>query len=666
MSRSPTGKKQQDPQQAYLEGWQQLAERIQRGQSFSGRERNCAFLNTRGVRFADVSAAVGLDFLDDSRAVAISDWDHDGDLDLWVANRTGPRIRFLRNDIENENRSISFRLVGDPSQRCPSDAIGARVELIVRDADGQQSKRIQTLTAGDGFLSQSSKRLFFGIEAGCSPVQVAVRWPGSDGAEVFSDLAADQHYRLEQGTGRADQRPARVKVTEFADTRSFSTDKAAEESSGNTRVWRSRPLRVDPISYQSYSDESLSVGSLHQGPLLITLWATWCVPCLEELESLTQHAEEIRQLGGSILALNVEALQADAVEGIEQQAEQFLTDLDFPFHSGMATTALIAELDSLRKQTIYRQDPMPIPAGFLLDKNGQLRVMYTGAVPFEQLMDDLRHLDDDDQQSQDRAVPFAGRWSSPLFITNPIAIASIYREELQFSDAAEYLSRYLTNNSVPPSDDDSAEATKQRLRFASVYDQLGKLSMDQQQFGPALKFFDQALRFNKKMVSALIDRATCLQRTGDPANARRSLEEALRLRPANADAWNQLGIVHLSMKQMENAANCFERSLKNNPRAFPAANNLAWLRATAKSPNLRNGTQALSLAKSLAEGPGAKRPDVLDTLAAAYAENRLFEDAVMTAKRAIEIANDRGMTSLAQRIQTRLALYQQSEPFRDD
>ncbi|NIP94492.1 MAG: hypothetical protein GWO24_14035, partial [Akkermansiaceae bacterium] len=70
---------------------------IGEGRSFSGHEKNCCFLNTGGGRFADVSAAVGLAFDDDGRAVSVCDWDFDGRQDLWVTNRTAPRVRLLRN-----------------------------------------------------------------------------------------------------------------------------------------------------------------------------------------------------------------------------------------------------------------------------------------------------------------------------------------------------------------------------------------------------------------------------------------------------------------------------------------------------------------------------------------------------------------------------------------
>src|SRR5262245_66393159 len=100
---------------------------LREGRSWSGRERNCFFLNTGGTRFANVSAVSGFDFPDDARAAALSDWDGDGDLDVWVSNRNAPRLRLLRNGATGSHY-IALRLVGDGATT-HRDAIGARVEV---------------------------------------------------------------------------------------------------------------------------------------------------------------------------------------------------------------------------------------------------------------------------------------------------------------------------------------------------------------------------------------------------------------------------------------------------------------------------------------------------------------------------------------------------------
>jgi len=74
---------------------------ISAGRSFSGRERHCAYLDTGKpaggdpLRFVNVSATTGLDLPDDGRGLALTDWDQDGDLDVWISNRTAPRLRFF-------------------------------------------------------------------------------------------------------------------------------------------------------------------------------------------------------------------------------------------------------------------------------------------------------------------------------------------------------------------------------------------------------------------------------------------------------------------------------------------------------------------------------------------------------------------------------------------
>ena len=118
---------------SYLESFGKLAQRIRSGNSFSGNERNCAFINSGDGKFADVSYSLGLDLIDDSRGLAVTDLDGDGDPDYFLTNRTAPRFRVLRNDLKNENRWLVLKLIGDPNKKCSRDAIGARVEVRLND-----------------------------------------------------------------------------------------------------------------------------------------------------------------------------------------------------------------------------------------------------------------------------------------------------------------------------------------------------------------------------------------------------------------------------------------------------------------------------------------------------------------------------------------------------
>jgi hypothetical protein len=179
----------------YEDSWEAIYNLIDEGASWSGNERDCCFLNTRTPVFADVSAATGLNFPDDGRAVAMADWDFDGRLDIWVTYRTAPRVRLLHNASRGTQHFVMLRLQGTT---CHRDAIGARVEL--QSADGSQ--QIRTLHAGDGYLAQSSKWLHFGLGGTTGIEKLTVRWPGG-AAESFAGITADSHWVLVQGSGRA-------------------------------------------------------------------------------------------------------------------------------------------------------------------------------------------------------------------------------------------------------------------------------------------------------------------------------------------------------------------------------------------------------------------------------------------------------------------------------
>ena len=62
-----------------------------------------------------------------------------------------------------------------------------------------------------------------------------------------------------------------------------------------------------------------------------------------------------------------------------------------------------------------------------------------------------------------------------------------------------------------------------------------------------------------------------------------------------------------------------------------AQNDLAWLLATCPDNSVRNGQKAVELAQQAVQLSNGRSPEILDTLAAAYAEAGRFHEAVETA-----------------------------------
>ncbi len=168
----------------YENGWNALNQLIREDYSWNGREPNVFYAKQAG-KYRDASGVSGLDFADDTRTFAVTDFDGDGVPDLILKNRLGPQIRAMQNDCSGERKAIAISLTGTKSNR---DAIGARVEV-----NGQ----VQYLSAGSGFLSQHSKKLHFGL-AGKPVAQVKITWP-SGAIEEASGLEPGYVYAFVEG-----------------------------------------------------------------------------------------------------------------------------------------------------------------------------------------------------------------------------------------------------------------------------------------------------------------------------------------------------------------------------------------------------------------------------------------------------------------------------------
>ena len=179
----------------YRMSWITANALLHRGNSWSGNERHCTYLNPGSRSMINISSTAGLDFAEDGRGLAVTDWDRDGDWDLWITNRTAPMVRVMRNEAGHQRAFLALRLQGTT---CNHDAIGARVTLTDR-----LPVSTQTVRAGDAFISQSSKWIHFGLGDDEEIPGLVIRWP--DGKEErIAGLRANRHYHIIQGSGRAE------------------------------------------------------------------------------------------------------------------------------------------------------------------------------------------------------------------------------------------------------------------------------------------------------------------------------------------------------------------------------------------------------------------------------------------------------------------------------
>ena len=435
MSQSPDDTAEQtsvDQLVKYRNGWSALSQLIGKGRSFSGYERNCCFLNLGDGRFVDTSATTDLDLIDDGRAVALTDWNFDGAVDLWVANRTAPRVRFLQNQTDSTHPWLAIRLQG---VTCNRDAIGARVEVHRPDS---LPTLIKTLHAGDGYLSQSTKWIHFGLGQSERIAKVVVRWPGAK-SQTFTGIRSNRHYRIVQGTKSATQLPVKTR----SPLKPSPIDLPKPEAS--SRTWVQGRLLIPKSEYQTFDQQPASIDAFLGTPLLLNLWSANCQPCLTELNDWA-HEFAFDRL--QVLALSIDHFELDRSQAIQRSTTVLKSanakSKGAKISGGLATERLIENLEAVQRTYLELQQPLPIPSSFLLDQRGQIAAIYKGPVTANQIKQDLKLLNVPKQKQRMAAVPFPGKFASQPFPALPMAIAKTLDSPQDPKRADDYLLRYVS------------------------------------------------------------------------------------------------------------------------------------------------------------------------------------------------------------------------------
>ena len=118
------------------------------------------------------------------------------------------------------------------------------------------------------------------------------------------------------------------------------------------------------FALQSNSGQQVSLAALKGKVVMVNFWATWCVPCRQEMPHLQALYERYNSLGFELLAVNVEKNNSDGARKWLQE-----TPVTFP--------VLFDPENQVTK--LYKVQTMP--STVIIGRDGTMRFMHNGYKP---------------------------------------------------------------------------------------------------------------------------------------------------------------------------------------------------------------------------------------------------------------------------------------------
>jgi len=595
------------PSHDYEQGWSAINELIRADSTWSGYERNIFYANNRDGTFSDISGVIGLDFLEDGRAFALADFDHDGRQEVFLKNRNGPQLRLLTNVTENLPPSIAFRLRGTKSNR---DAIGAIVTVETEPGRPTRSQS-RSLQAGSGFLSQHSKDVFFGLGAAKDSVRASIRWP-SGLVQQLHDLPINHRVWIKEGSD-----PSRMDAFRTPTPRVPLADATAQEIETRpttAETWLLAPVEAPDFSLPDFGEQMRTLSALRGKPVLLNFWAAGAERCKDDWSTFNQRHAAWAAQSLHLLAVNLDsAADAESVRAMVREHR-----FSFPILRGSEDVAAIYNI--LYRYLFDRHRDLALPTSFLISAKGEIVKVYQGPVDPGHVEQDFRQIPQTNAERLARALPFPGVTDTIEFGRNYLSYGSVFFQR-------GYLDQAKASFLIALRDDPSS---------AEALYGIGSVYLDQQETAEARESFERAIKLRASYPDTLANSWNNLgllaARDGRPAEAIGYFQEALKLSPDHMIALDNLGSAYRQQKRWDDARKTYERALDVSSNDAEANYGLGMVFAQ----NDDNARAFDSLQKALKIRP--VYPEALNNLGILYLRTQRRDQAVASFEDCIRVA----------------------------
>ncbi|MEF0942162.1 thiol:disulfide interchange protein TlpA [Rhizobium sp. BR 362] len=138
------------------------------------------------------------------------------------------------------------------------------------------------------------------------------------------------------------------------------------------------PISLQNVAFKGQDGQPLSVGSFSGKTLLLNVWATWCVPCREEMPALNALQKSMGNDKFEVVAVNIDT-------GDDEKPKAFRTDYGID-KLGYYRDSTMGVFNTLKKQGLA----FGLPVTLLIDGKGCLISAMNGPAAWDS--DDAKHL----------------------------------------------------------------------------------------------------------------------------------------------------------------------------------------------------------------------------------------------------------------------------------
>lgn len=193
------------------------------------------------------------------------------------------------------------------------------------------------------------------------------------------------------------------------------------------------------------------------------------------------------------------------------------------------------------------------------------------------------------------------------------------------------------------------------------YEQRAMARRMKEDYRAAAADFTKAIELDPNAVTAWMGRGYVWFLLGKNQAAVDDFSAAIELAPKSAMAYNNRGYNRQLLGELDKALADFDQSIALDPGYGQSYQNKAWLLATSSDDSIRDGQEAVRLATKACELSEYKDIQDLQTLAAAFAENKQFDRAIGWQEKVVSHATEEEKTE-AEKL---LALFKADQPYRE-